>query len=116
MPASRAAWTTLAVASASRRPPKLLQPTPTTVTSKDPIRRVSMDFLPLLPGCPMEVREQVSHLGAISPVLRLQAEHISAPASARGPPGKPDPDVPVPLHGPQQVFDRLLADLRGGSG
>jgi hypothetical protein len=41
MPASREAFTAAALAAASIRHPKLLQPRPTTDTSKDPIRRVS---------------------------------------------------------------------------
>src|SRR5438128_7495332 len=52
MPASTAALTTAAVAAASSRPPKLLHPTPTTDTSSDPIRRVSIllpfSYLPVL--------------------------------------------------------------------
>src|SRR3954470_7290666 len=42
IPASSAASTTDAVAAASSRPPKLLQPSPTTDTSSDPILRVSI--------------------------------------------------------------------------
>src|SRR5215210_9284299 len=42
MPTSSAASTTLLVASASRRGPKLLQPRPITETCRDPIRRVSI--------------------------------------------------------------------------
>src|SRR3954465_5073814 len=42
MPASSAASTTLALASASIRMPKLLQPTPTSDTRSDPIERVSI--------------------------------------------------------------------------
>src|SRR5580765_3908299 len=42
LPASRAASTTARVAVSSMRPPKLLQPIPTTDTSRLPIARVSM--------------------------------------------------------------------------
>src|SRR5882757_1438225 len=41
-PASIAALTTLAVPAASSRQPKLLQPSPTTETSSEPMRRVFM--------------------------------------------------------------------------
>src|SRR6516162_8239079 len=41
MPALSAAWTTSAVSWRPMRPPKLLQPTPTTLTASEPIRRVS---------------------------------------------------------------------------
>src|SRR5579872_6621067 len=44
-PASSAACTTLAVASASRRQPKLLHPRPTTETCSEPILRFSMNPL-----------------------------------------------------------------------
>src|SRR6266496_283772 len=44
IPTSRAASTTARVAFASIRPPKLLPPRPTVVTSSDPIFRVSMRF------------------------------------------------------------------------
>src|ERR671926_1579162 len=46
MPSSMAASTTVDVASESRRLPKLLQPSPTTDTSSDPIPLVSNAFLP----------------------------------------------------------------------
>src|SRR3954454_21510785 len=42
MPASRAAWTTAALRSSSMRIPKLLQPSPTSVTSSDPTFRISI--------------------------------------------------------------------------
>src|SRR3954463_4579127 len=42
IPASSAASTTAVVAAWSMRPPKLLQPMPTTLTSSEPMRRVSM--------------------------------------------------------------------------
>src|SRR5215210_8163540 len=48
MPASSAESTTAEVASASRRLPKLLQPMPTTDTSNDPIRRISIGLPSLL--------------------------------------------------------------------
>ena len=38
IPASSAAWTTLAVPAASSRPPKLLHPSPTTDTFNEPIQ------------------------------------------------------------------------------
>src|SRR3954462_705773 len=42
MPASRAAWTTAALRSSSMRIPKLLHPSPTSVTSSDPTFRISI--------------------------------------------------------------------------
>src|SRR5690349_12680042 len=42
MPASSAASTTFWVAASSMRPPKLLQPKPTTDASREPIERVSI--------------------------------------------------------------------------
>src|SRR5215208_4228664 len=49
MPTSIAARTTASVPDLSRRRPKLLQPTPTVVTSRSPILRVSITVF-LLPG------------------------------------------------------------------
>src|SRR5690606_18980467 len=44
MPASSAACTTRALPASSSRVPKLLQPSPVTVTSSDPILRFSMSI------------------------------------------------------------------------
>src|SRR5882672_4437780 len=48
MPASSAAWTTACVAASSIRPPKLLQPSPTTETRNVPMVRVCMRELPVV--------------------------------------------------------------------
>src|ERR1700722_11827354 len=50
MPASSAAPTTAAVSSRPMRMPKLLQPSPTTLTFNEPIVRVSIGRLPLTAG------------------------------------------------------------------
>src|SRR6516164_3999348 len=74
MPRSSALWTTLRVAARSMRPPKLLQPRPTTETWRPDFPRFLCSIRPPI-GSVGEGREDFVECGQLVAVDRIRHEH-----------------------------------------
>src|SRR5947209_14173377 len=103
MPASSAASTTSVVARSSIRQPKLLQPTPTTVTSSVPMRRLSI-------VCAFPTRCYPEYLNPlVFPRTALLCLAIFVAAAQEPPPFAPKP---VLLDTMKQELDRNFTALK----